>query len=232
MAQVKKGKPKGTLNYSDDIDRLISNTFKDHKDWSAPRIHQAILALCKSNQWKCPCVSKIRKDIASIELKLKNEPKLEPWSLASVSKYPAYFPPDAIPLLLELTGQVSGAPAYPRYTPTVWVAIWIVRLHKIPKIDVGSRLLDIAEWFATYEQSCELADLPCDTAHFDGNDGEDIERNISAYLHSKDNIFVTPAGRTAWADQNRFTQSTFTKLSLNQIKKREKHLKRRGKQNG
>ena len=214
MAAIKKGKPQGTTNYSDDIKRLISSTYSEHKDWSAPRVHQAIKVVCKSNQWKCPSESTIRKDIASIELKLKNEPKLELWSLASVSDYPAYFPSDAIPLLLELTSQSSGPPAYPRYTPTVWVAIWIVRLHKIPKIDSGSRLLDIAEWFAMYEQSCELAGLPCDTSHFDGKDGEEIERNINNYLHLKDNIFKSPPGRTAFADQRHFDHSLMTRIVI------------------
>ena len=60
-------------------------------------------------------------------------------------------------------------------------------------------------------------------------DGEVIEGIISAYLHSKDNIFVTPAGRTAWADQNRFTQSTFTKLIIKSDKKEKKTLKKEGK---
>jgi len=233
MPQIKKGKPQGTTNYSDDIKRLISSIYSEHKDWSAPRIHQTILLECKRNQWKCPSESTVRKDIANIELKLKNEPRLEPWSLASVSKYPAYFPPDAIPLLLECTGQSSGPPTYPRYIPTIWIAIWIVRLHKIPKIDMGdARLVDIAEWYAMYEESCELAGLPCDTSHFDGQDGEEIKRNISLYLHSKDNIFVTPAGRTAWADQNRFTQSTLTQSIIESDKREGKTLKKRVKTNG
>ena len=191
MAAIKKGKPQGTPNYSDDIKKLISSTYSEHKDWSAPRVHQAIKVVCKSNQWKCPSESKVRKDIASIELKLKNKPKLEPWSLASVSEYPFYFPPDTIPLLLELTSQSSGSPAYPRYTPTIWVAIWIVRLHKIPKIDAGSRLLDIAEWFAMYEQSCELADIPCDTSRFQGRDGEVIE-GINKSIFIQKIIFLNP----------------------------------------
>ena len=209
MAAIKKGKPQGTTNYSDDIKRLISSTYSEHKDWSAPRVHQAIKVVCKSNQWKCPSESKVRKDIANIELKLKNESRLKPWSLASVSKYPAYFPPDAIPFLLELTGQGSGPPAYPRYIPTVWVAIWIVRLHKIPNFN-----LDIAEWYAMYEQSCELAGLPCDTSHFDGKDGEDIARNINNYLHLKDNIFKSPSGRTAFADQRHFDRSLMTRIVI------------------
>jgi hypothetical protein len=145
-----------------------------------------------------------------------DDPRLELFSLASVSnpKLTAFFPPDLIPTLLKMLIYVPSTSKLPVLNEriTIWTAIWVVRLCKLPEFHEG--WIDIAQWYATYEQSCELAGIPCDSSRFDAPTLEAIDNNFRTYFKSRENIFATPAGRTAYADQRHAENSIMTQMVI------------------
>jgi hypothetical protein len=86
--------------------------------------------------------------------------------------------------------------------------------------------LYLAKWYATYEQSCKLSNIPCVTSRFDANSLERIDQNLRAYFGSKENIFKTPAGRTAFADQRQYDSTIFTRQVIEADKIEGKTLKK------
>lgn len=122
----------------------------------------------------------------------RNDKRLKPWSLGSVTVYPV--PAEVIPLLLKCQQHCKNTPdpESGNVEPlTIWESQWIARLNKLFKEPEANLkvLLDTAVWCSLYEQIWELSqtDAPvCDTTPFDDTDGERILKNIQEYICSRD----------------------------------------------
>ena len=199
MPTTKGKKPKGAVNTSNDVKRLITDTYKNHRDWSATKVRETVAQVCKDKRWRCPSRSTVGNIIREVEKKLAADPRLELWSLASVTKYPSYFPPDVIPLLLkmqygDLNNQIILAEqnedwekleklepmnAQDTRLMTVWQAMWVARLYKIPGIEEVLEYL--SRWYAIYEESSELAGIPVDTHFIDSSDVKIMLQKIQSF---------------------------------------------------
>ena len=204
MAQ-KGRKPKGALKTSDDVKTLITDTYKKHRDWSAAKLREIIIPICKAKGWRCPSRPTVGNKIREVEKKLA-DPRRELWGLASVSKYPEYFPSDVIPLLLKMQyGDLDEAFRKANPSPdwrdrnriipedtrqmTVWTAIWVARLYKIPGMmtDDLRFLRRVSLEYAICEETQEVAgiDKPVDTYCLDSADVEIMSQKLGHYFADK-----------------------------------------------
>ncbi len=136
---------------------IVAAIHRDHSDWTAKRVHQALHDRLKREHYPrksaaWPSLSAIQKQMGKIreaesERGLDPDPEDRPWCVVSLAKYD--MPPEALPVVLE-----AWAKSLVANTPlTIREAKWVARLvHIVSDLDA---LVDRAMSYAAVEATMQ-----------------------------------------------------------------------------
>lgn len=147
------------------VQALINSVYQKHPKWKAPEVHNEVKYILHKDDSKLPSgwpsLSTVQKVLAIVRKKMKEEPEDpldEPWSTASMVKYP--IPAESLPSILQIW---VWAWENVNYEITIRDVQWAARLYTVIK-DIPL-LSFISVSFAATETVHEDVGVSFETSH-------------------------------------------------------------------
>jgi len=143
---------------TDEIAAFIAHVYDQHRTWKAKEVQREVSYLLRKKNPQLPKgwpgLSAVQKVLAKLRKPQPPNPQDEPWSMASLEKYP--IPPEALPTVYKAWLYCNVEADMPF---TIRQAKWIVRLYHLFKEQSMDSLHAVVTSYVLAERAAELAEV-------------------------------------------------------------------------